>query len=131
MGQPIPLRGNEIRLDFVDKIDSPSNPAGIYMGTHMEVLQKFDAVAPTWGADDLGIIIAHEVAHYYWNDERDWMDEGAAEYLAIYSENKRVGRAMTSLGKSCTLARIGYLESRRYGLAARPRNRVGDPLGVL
>ena len=116
MGQPIPLRGNEIRLDFVDKIDSPSNPAGIYMGTHMEVLQKFDAVAPTWGADDLGIIIAHEVAHYYWNDERDWMDEGAAEYLAIYSENKRVGRAMTSLGKSCTQARsISQLESRRYG----------------
>ena len=116
MGQPIPLRGNEIRLDFVDDLNITGGFVGVHKGTHMEVLQEYDAAAPAWGADRLGIIIAHEVAHYYWNAERVWMYEGAAEYLAIYSENKRVGRAMTSLDKSCTQARsISQLESRRYG----------------
>ena len=35
MGQPIPLKGNEIRLDFVEKLDGPSDFAGVYKGTHM------------------------------------------------------------------------------------------------
>ena len=80
-----------------------------------EVLEKYDSAAPRWGDDKLGIIIAHEVAHYYFNGERNWLDEGAAEFLAIYSENKRVGRVMTGQNKDCTQAStIGYLESRKF-----------------
>ena len=89
--------------------------AGVYKGTHMEILEEFDSAAPQWGDDDLGLIIAHEVAHYYFNGEKNWLDEGAAEFLAIYSENKRVGRAMTKSNSTCTQANtIRYLEYRKF-----------------
>ena len=115
MGEPIPLKGNEIRLDFVNEINSPGSPAGTYKETLMEVLEEYDSEKPRWGDDKLGMIVAHEVAHYYFSGERDWLNEGAAEFLAIYVENKRVGRAINSLGKECTQAStIRDLESRKY-----------------
>ena len=115
MAQAIPLKGNEIRLDFVDKIDSIGDPAGVYKVTHMEILKEYDSGPPAWGDDDLGIIIAHEVAHYYWTGEKTWMNEGAAEFLAIYSENKKVGRAMTRTNNSCSQANsISALEQQEY-----------------
>lgn len=101
MGEPIPLEGDEIRLDFVDKINI-REAAGVYKGTHMEILARYDAEEPRWGDDYLGIIIAHEVAHYYFNGEQNWLEEGAAEFLAIYSEYKRVGRNISSQERTCT-----------------------------
>ena len=115
MGEPIPLKGNEIRLDFVEKLDGPSDFAGVYKGTHMEILQVLDAEPLGLGDDRLAIAIAHEVAHYYWNGGKTWLDEGAAEFLAIYSENKRVGRAMIKTNTACAQAStISYLESRKF-----------------
>ena len=118
MGQPIPLRGNEIRLDFVDDLNVTGDFTGVHKGTHMEILQEKDKDLSIYSSktnDPLGIIIAHEVAHYYWAGERNWLDEGAAEFLAIYSENRRVRRAMTSQKKRCTQAySISYLESQKY-----------------
>ena len=117
MGEPIPLQGNEIRLDFVEELDKcSSQAAGCHLGTHMEIKEMYDSSASLRGDDHLALIIAHEVAHYYWNDEKTWMSEGGAEFLSIYSENKRVGRAMTSKGKRCSQAsNIRYLESRKFG----------------
>ena len=94
--------------------------AGVHNdGTHMEILQEKDKDLSIYSSktnDPLGIIIAHEVAHYYWAGERNWLDEGAAEFLASYSENRRVGRAMTSQNKRCTQAySISDLERRKYG----------------
>ena len=118
MGEPIPLRGNEIRLDFVEKevFQCSSHATGCYLGTHIEILEEYDSEKPLRDDDKLAIIIAHEVAHYYFSGERDWLDEGAAEFLAIYVENKRVGRAMTGQGKPCAQTiTISYLESRKLG----------------
>ena len=113
MGQPIPLQSNEIRLDFVEELSG--DVAGLNKESHIEILQEYDVEPPWWSEDALGIIIAHEVAHYYWRDERTWLNEGAAEILAIYSENKRVGRPMTSQNKRCTQAySISDLERRKY-----------------
>ena len=118
MGEPIPLKGNEIRLDFVDDLNVTGDFTGVHKGTHMEILKEVDKDQSIYSSktnDPLGIIIAHEVAHYYWAGERNWLDEGAAEFLAIYSENRRVGRAMTSQKKRCTQAySISYLESQKY-----------------
>ena len=69
MGQPIPLRGNEIRLDFVDDLNVTGDFTGVHKGTHMEILQEKDKDLSIYSSktnDPLGIIIAHEVAHYYW-----------------------------------------------------------------
>ena len=118
MGEPIPLKGNEIRLDFVDDLNVTGDFTGVHKGTHMEILKEVDKDQSIYSSktnDPLGIIIAHEVAHYYWAGERNWLDEGAAEFLAIYVENKRVGRAINSRGKECTQAStIRDLESRKY-----------------
>ena len=114
MGQPIPLQGREIRLDFVKAITSGGDPAGIYKGTHIEILQQYDAGKP-WHRDALGSIIAHEVAHYYWNGERVWVDEGAADFLALYSEHRRTGSPITVQNRPCYyVANIRQLESQRY-----------------
>ena len=135
MGQPIPLQGREIRLDFVKALELDGDFAGVHKGTHMEILQEYDSDAPP-GRDSslndliesiLGIsqesdatsplaaIIAHEVAHYYWTDERVWLHEGAAEFLALYSESRRTGDPIRAQWQRCSqVSNIRQLESKRY-----------------
>lgn len=114
MGQPIPLQGREIRLDFVKSITGGGDFAGIYKGTHIEILQQYDDGKP-WRRDILGSIIAHEVAHYYWNGERVWVDEGAADFLALYSEHRRTNAPISVQSRPCYyVSNISQLESQRY-----------------
>ena len=135
MGQPIPLQGREIRLDFVKALELDGDFAGVHKGTHMEILQEYDSAAPP-GRDGslndlieniLGIsqesdatsplaaIIAHEVAHYYWTDERVWLHEGAADFLALYSENRRTGAPIQPENQRCAqVSNIRQLEAKRY-----------------
>lgn len=132
MGQPIPLQGREIRLDFVPMITGTGgDPDGIHKGTHMEILQEYDSADPqpssNWwdnifgtsqesdSANPLAEIIAHEVAHYYWTDERIWLHEGAAEFLALYSESRRTGTTIRAQRQRCSQASsISQLEAKRY-----------------
>jgi len=132
MGQPIPLQGREIRLDFVPVITGTGgDPAGIHKGTHMEILQEYDSAEPqsssNWwdnifgtsqqsdSANPLAEIIAHEVAHYYWTDERTWLHEGAAEFLALHSESERTGDPIQAQRQRCSEASsISRLEAKRY-----------------
>ena len=115
MGQPIPLQGREIRLDFVPTITgSGGDPAGIHRGTHMEILQEYES-GESWLRAGLGSIIAHEVAHYYWRDERTWLHEGAADFLALYSENRRTGAPIQPENQRCyQVSNIRQLEAKRY-----------------
>ena len=115
MGQPIPVQGSEIRLDFVPVITgSGGDPAGIHKGTHMEILQEYDS-GQSWQHDSLGSIIAHEVAHYYWAGDRTWLDEGAADFLALYAENRRTGAPIRPENQRCyQVSNISQLEGQRY-----------------
>lgn len=114
MGQPLPLQSGEIRLDFVKDITSGGDPAGIYKGTHIEILQQYEVGEP-WQRAALATIIAHEVAHYYWNGEREWVDEGAADFLALYSEHRRTGAPISVQNRPCYyVSNISQLESQRY-----------------
>ena len=115
MGQPIPMQGREIRLDFVPVITGTGgDPAGIHKGTHMEILQEYD-FGQSWQHDSLGSIIAHEVAHYYWAGDRTWLDEGAADFLALYSENRRTGAPIRPENQRCyQVSNISQLEGQRY-----------------
>lgn len=115
MGQPIPLQGREIRLDFVPTITGTGgDPAGIHRGTHMEILQEYES-GQSWLRAGLGSIIAHEVAHYYWRDERTWLHEGSADFLALYSENRRTGAPIQPENQRCyQVSNIRQLETKRY-----------------
>jgi hypothetical protein len=57
----------------------------------MAVLPEYDADDSGEAANSAGRLIAHEVAHYYWSGNPDWLDEGLAELLAAVSENARTG----------------------------------------
>lgn len=137
MGKPIPLQGREeIRLDFVKEIESDGDPAGIHIyGSHMEILQEYDSAEPQCKNDlfsnalnrilgisqecepdnFLALVIAHEVAHYYWIRKTTWMDEGAADFLALYSENRRTGAPIKAENEPCSQASsISHLEARQY-----------------
>ena len=52
------------------------------------------AIRPEYDVDGVSAsprLIAHEVAHYYWRGNADWIDEGMAELMELAVENRRVG----------------------------------------
>lgn len=115
MGQPIPLQGREVRLDFVEELQIDGDFGGVNIGgSHMEILQEYDS-GQFRRPDALAALIAHEVAHYYWAGERTWLDEGAADFLALYSENRRTGAAIRPENQRCSqVSNIRQLEAQRY-----------------
>ena len=117
MGQPIPLQNQEIRLDFVKALELDGDFAGVHRGTHMEILQDYES-GQSWQRAGLGSIIAHEVAHYYWSGERNWLHEGAADFLELYSENRRIGTPIRAKNRRCSqVSNISQLEGQRYETA--------------
>ena len=65
--------------------------AGHNTSTNMTVHPDFDSDADE--SDYAASILAHEVAHYYWGNSAEmWLDEGAAELMAIIHEEATIGR---------------------------------------
>ena len=82
----------------------PSNYVGLLFGTavlgysHGANYGDYFVMLPEYDADDggdsaeyAGHLMAHEVAHFYWRNNPNWLDEGLAELLAAISENRRTG----------------------------------------
>ena len=82
----------------------PAYAAGAHFGTHIAILPRYDVDDGSRDAADSGLLIAHEVAHYYWNGNADWIDEGAAELLASLSELARVNRQVAITTRPCAYA---------------------------
>ena len=62
-----------------------------------------------------GLSIAHEVAHYYWYGNADWIDEGAADFMAAVIESARTGRPLVVGRPPCAYAgSISELESLEF-----------------
>lgn len=59
------------------------------------MLPEYDADDGSDSAEYAGHLMAHEVAHFYWRNNPNWLDEGLAELLAAISENGRTGAAVT------------------------------------
>ena len=68
---------------------------GTNYGPYFVMLPKYDADDGSDAADYAGHLMAHEVAHYYWRGNPDWLDEGLAELLASISESERAGTGVT------------------------------------
>ena len=116
MGQALPFRGGpkQVRVDFVNQLSVNADFAGVHLGSHIEILKGFDDPPPR-SHPYAAALLAHEVAHYYWRGNATWLDEGAAEFLALHSENRRVGAPLRAANKPCAEARsLHELETADY-----------------
>ena len=64
------------------------------------------AILPEHEEDQDGLrnIMAHEVAHYYWVGNRDWVDEGMSELIAAHHRRQSPGGGMASSNYPCSQA---------------------------
>lgn len=105
-----PLPTKHVGLLFENAVQGTS--AGTNFGTHIAIRPEFDVEDDTGPAAYFGLGIAHEVAHYYWSGNADWIDEGAAEFMAATIEAARTGRALVVGRRPCVYAdSISELES--------------------
>ena len=87
MGVPFPT--NFVALLFEDAVSGSS--AGTNFGSHIAIRPKYDIDDGSHEAEFVPSSIAHEVAHYYWSGNEDWVDEGGADLVESVSEAARIG----------------------------------------
>ncbi len=86
--------------------------AGNNFGTNITTLPKYDRDDDREVAEAAGALVAHEVAHYYWNGNSTWADEGIANLMASVSENALTGQPVEVTNSPCGYVRtIVELES--------------------
>ena len=87
----VPMPTNYIAYLFEDAVEhTVSDVAGRHFGTHIASEPWVDQDGDRRARYAVGHI-AHEVAHYYWRSDENWIDEGGADFMSIVSENARVG----------------------------------------
>ena len=91
MGTPLPT--NYVGLLFGAAVLGYSH--GTHYGDYFVMLPEYDADDGSDAANYAGHLMAHEVAHFYWRGNPNWLDEGLAELLAAVSENQRAGTPVT------------------------------------
>ena len=108
MGSPLPT--SYVGLLYENAVSGSS--AGTNFGTHIAILPKYDIDDDSHEAQFSGSVIAHEVAHYYWSGNEDWVDEGAADFMASIVEGARTGQPIGVTNPPCAYARtIAELEN--------------------
>ena len=91
--------------------------AGSNSGTHITSLARYDIDDGSHDAEYAASLIAHEVAHYYWRGNSDWVDEGAADFMASTAERARIGQPVEATNQPCgyvgSIAELENLEPSR------------------
>ena len=100
MGASLPT--NYVGLLYEDAVHGSF--AGTNFGTHIAILPKYDIDDGSHEAASAGSTIAHEVAHYYWSGNADWVDEGAADLMVSIVDGARTGRPAEVTNAPCAYA---------------------------
>ena len=107
IGKPLPTRF--VGLLYEDAVSGGF--AGTNFGTHVAVLPKYDVDDGSYEAEFAPHSIAHEVAHYYWSGNANWIDEGIADFMASTIENRRTKKPVGVTNGPCIYAQtIAELE---------------------
>ena len=101
-----PLPTNYVGLLYENAV--PHDAAGVNSGTHLAIRPKYDVDDNSHESNFAGSIIAHEVAHYYWRGNADWVDEGASDFMTSISEERRVGSPVGTTNYPCPFTRTIY-----------------------
>ena len=98
-----PLPTHYVGLLYEDAINGPFD--GMNFGTHIVLLSE-RATEDNYveGSSDTGGI-AHEVAHYYWAGNSDWVDEGAANFINALIERRLEDEEMSLANGPCPYMR--------------------------
>lgn len=101
-----PLRTDYVAVLVADDI-LPSFAAGAHFGTHILIPPMLDTDDRSeFPGNWAGIVIAHEVAHYYWfSGHHLWVDEGAADFIAGLVELRRTGQVLEPDNVPCSFYR--------------------------
>ena len=100
MGEPFPV--GYVALFYDDA--AAGGAAGVNAFSHIAIRPKYDVDDDSNEARFAPLNLAHEVAHWYWRGNADWMDEGPAELLAAVVENARTGQEIRPDNAPCWLA---------------------------
>ena len=101
VGQPFPTR--YVGLLYEKAVSG--GYAGTNFGTHIAILPEYDTDEEGEEAQSAFGNIAHEVAHYYWSGNTDWIDEGLAEFMTSAMESERTGKPIGVLSGPCPSVR--------------------------
>ena len=116
MGLPLPTK--YVGLLYENSVSGSS--AGTNFGTHIAILPAYDVDGGSHEASFAGHNIAHEVAHYYWSGNADWVDEGAADLLASLVDSERNGSPLGASNHPCayagSIAELEVLDAARYDI---------------
>ena len=127
-----PLATNYVGLLYENAVSGSF--AGTNFGTHIAILPEYDIDDDSHEAQSSGSTIAHEVAHYYWSGNEDWVDEGAADFIASVVERARTGQpiGVTNLpcGYAGSIAELESLGITRGGIEFRCNYSLGERLFV-
>ena len=88
MASPFPNRSVII---LVTDTTHPGN-AGTNHDSHITMRRHYDTPESNQRGAHTPRIIAHEISHYYWNSNQDWIDEGMSDLTAsivLYITNKK------------------------------------------
>jgi hypothetical protein len=94
MGEPFPVR--YVGILFKDAVHAAEGSAGTNFGHVIAQRAKYDVDDGSWEARWLPSLTAHEIAHFYWGGDEDWIDEGAATFMEFIVENARTGASLTA-----------------------------------
>ena len=109
MGEPFPVR--YVGILFKKAAHAVEGSAGTNFGHVITQLPEYDVDDDSNAAEFLPKLTAHEIAHYYWGGDEDWIDEGAATFMEFIVENARTGAPMIADGTPCAyFANLGELD---------------------
>ena len=107
----VPLPARYVGVLFGDVVEQGA-PAQNFT-THIGMLARYDVDQDHYTADYSAILLAHEVAHFYWIDNSFWLDEGLANLTGVIAEHARSGRPLEPVARLCREARDIRTLSRR------------------
>ncbi len=94
MGEEFPVRFAGIL--FKDAVHAPEGAAGANFGNVITQLPEYDVDDDSPDAYFLPGLTAHEIAHFYWRSDEDWINEGAATFMEFIVENARTGAPLVA-----------------------------------
>ena len=108
--------------------------AGVHVGSHIAVKAQYDVDDESYEAQFTPFAIGHEVAHYYWTRNENWIDEGISDLMASTAEHERTGAPIEVTNHPCvqfdTIAELEERNPRQADASFRCNYSLGERLFV-